>query len=222
MSRLFASGDQSTGASVLPVIVQDWFPLGFTDLILLSKGGSRVFCSTTIWKHQFFGTQISSYPTLTAILDYWKSHSFDCTDFCQQHDVSVFNRLSRFVIAFLPRSKCLFYSVIQIPSIHCPLTLDTYSSVLHLYSFAISRMFYKCIHPESEFGDWPFFAQHNSLEMHPGYYMYHKFSPFYYWVIFHGVAGLLIHSPTEGHLRCFWFRAIKNKSCPEHCVPTSV
>ena len=134
----------------------------------------------------------------------------------------LFNRLSRFVIAFLPRSKCLFYSVIQIPSIHCPLTLDTYSSVLHLYSFAISRMFYKCIHPESEFGDWPFFAQHNSLEMHPGYYMYHKFSPFYYWVIFHGVAGLLIHSPTEGHLRYFWFRAIKNKSCPEHCVPTSV
>ena len=52
MSQLFASGNQSIGvsalASVLPVNIQDWFPLGLTSLILLSKGLSRVFSSTTI------------------------------------------------------------------------------------------------------------------------------------------------------------------------------
>ena len=58
MSWLFASGSQSIGAiaSVLPMNIQGWFPLQLTGLIsLLSKGLSRVFSSTTIWKHQFFG-----------------------------------------------------------------------------------------------------------------------------------------------------------------------
>ena len=63
-SQLFASGGQSIGASalasVLPVNIQDWFPWGLTGLIsLLSKGPSRVFCSTTVQKHQFFGAQPS-------------------------------------------------------------------------------------------------------------------------------------------------------------------
>ena len=63
MSQLFASGDQSTGASslaaVLPMNIQDWFPLGLTDLILQSKGLSRLFSSTTVWRHQFFSAQPS-------------------------------------------------------------------------------------------------------------------------------------------------------------------
>ena len=64
MSWLFASGGQSIGASdsasVLPMIIQDWFPLGLTDLIFLqSKGPSRVFSNTTVQKHQFFGPQLS-------------------------------------------------------------------------------------------------------------------------------------------------------------------
>ena len=47
----------SSKTSVLPMNIQDWFPLGLTSLIsLLSKGLSRVF-STTVWKHQFFGSQ---------------------------------------------------------------------------------------------------------------------------------------------------------------------
>ena len=59
MSWLSASGGQSTGgstsASVLPMNIQDWFPLEFTDLISLqSKGFSRVFSNTTVQKHQFF------------------------------------------------------------------------------------------------------------------------------------------------------------------------
>ena len=58
MSQFFTSGGQSIGASgsFLPMNIQDWFPLGLTDLISLqSKGLSRVFCNTTVQKHQFFG-----------------------------------------------------------------------------------------------------------------------------------------------------------------------
>ena len=63
MSWLFASGGQSIGASasasVLPMNLQDRFPLKFTGLISLqSKGLSRVLSSTTGRKHQFFGTQL--------------------------------------------------------------------------------------------------------------------------------------------------------------------
>ena len=63
-SQFFTSGGQSIGASasalVLPVNIQDWFPLGFTGLICLqSKGPSIVFSNTTVWKHQFFSAQPS-------------------------------------------------------------------------------------------------------------------------------------------------------------------
>ena len=60
MSQLFTSGGQSIGASVssLPMDIQGWFPLGLTNLISwLSKGLSRVFFSTTVRRHQFFGVQ---------------------------------------------------------------------------------------------------------------------------------------------------------------------
>ena len=62
MSRLFASGGQSirASASILPINIQDWFPLGLTGLISLkSKGLSRVFFNTAVQKHQFFGSQPS-------------------------------------------------------------------------------------------------------------------------------------------------------------------
>ena len=64
VSRLFASGGQSIGASasasVLLTNIQDWFPLVWTGLISLqSKGLSRVFSNTTVQKHQFFSAQIS-------------------------------------------------------------------------------------------------------------------------------------------------------------------
>ena len=68
MSWLFASGGQSirasTSASVLPMNIQDWFPLGWTGLISLqSKTLSKVFPNTTVQKHQFFNTQ----PSLSLI-----------------------------------------------------------------------------------------------------------------------------------------------------------
>ena len=63
-SQLFASGGESirasASASVLPMNIQGWSPLGLTGLIsMLSKGLSRVFSSTTVWKHQFFGIKTS-------------------------------------------------------------------------------------------------------------------------------------------------------------------
>ena len=64
VSRLFTSGGLSIGvsaaASVFPMNIQGWFPLRLTGLISLqSKGLSRVFSSTTVQKHQFFGAQLS-------------------------------------------------------------------------------------------------------------------------------------------------------------------
>ena len=64
MSQFFTSGGQSVrvsaSTSVLPMNVQDWFPLGWTAVISLQeKGLSRVFSNTTVRKHQFFGAQLS-------------------------------------------------------------------------------------------------------------------------------------------------------------------
>ena len=64
MSQFFASGGQTIGVSastsVLPMNIQDWFPLGWTRWISLQTIGlSRVFSNTTVPKHQFFGAQLS-------------------------------------------------------------------------------------------------------------------------------------------------------------------
>ena len=80
MSQFFASAGQNIGisasASVLPMNIEDWFPLGLTGWISLqSKGLSRVFSSTTIQKYQFFGTQPSLWSNF--LIRYWKNHSFD-------------------------------------------------------------------------------------------------------------------------------------------------
>ena len=82
MSRFFASGGQNIGisatASVLPVNIQGWFPLGLTYLISLqSKGLPRVFSSTTIWKRQSSALSLLYGPAFTSVHDYWKNYSFD-------------------------------------------------------------------------------------------------------------------------------------------------
>ena len=64
----------SASTSVLPMNIQDSFPLGWTGWISLqSKGLSTVFSNTTVQKHQFFLYS----PTLTSIHDYWKNHRLD-------------------------------------------------------------------------------------------------------------------------------------------------
>ena len=95
MSWLFASGGQRIGAlaseSVLLMNIQGWFPLRSTGLISLkSKGLSRVFSSTTIWKHQFFGAQPSLWSNSHIYTWLLKNHRFACTDLCRQSDVSAF------------------------------------------------------------------------------------------------------------------------------------
>ena len=99
MSQFFTSGGQSieASASVLPMYIQDWFPLGLAGLIsLLSKGLSRVLSSTTVQKHQFVGAQLSLWSNShihTWLLDYYHMDyycSFDYTDLCQWSNVSTF------------------------------------------------------------------------------------------------------------------------------------
>ena len=115
VSQLFVSGDQSIGvsasASVLIMNIQDWFPLGLTGLIsLLSKGLSRVFSSTTVWKHQFFSAQAFLWSSSHSIYDYWENQSFYIRTFVGKVRSLLFDTLSRFFKAFLPRSKHLSIS----------------------------------------------------------------------------------------------------------------
>ena len=95
VSCLFTSGDQSIGASasslVLPMNTQGWSPLGLAGLISLqAKRLSGVFSSTTVWEHQFFGTQPSLWFNSYPYMMIGKNHSFDYTDLCWQSDVFAF------------------------------------------------------------------------------------------------------------------------------------
>ena len=118
MSWLFSSSSQSTGASdsasVLPMNIQGWFPLGLTD----SPRDSQVLSSTTIQKHQFFGTQPSLWSN-SHILCMWvleKTIALTIWTFVSKVMSLLFNTLSGFVRAFLSRSKHLLISWLQSPS----------------------------------------------------------------------------------------------------------
>ena len=80
----------SASASVLPMNIQDWFPLGLIGLILQSKGLSRVFSNTTVQKHQFFNAQLSLWSN--SHIHTWplENHSFCCVDLCWQSHGSAF------------------------------------------------------------------------------------------------------------------------------------
>ena len=82
MSWFFTSCGHSIGtspsASVLPMNIQGWFPLGLTGFIsLLFKGLSRIFSNTTIWKHQFVGIQPSLWSNYHTHAWLLKNNSFD-------------------------------------------------------------------------------------------------------------------------------------------------
>ena len=124
MSQFFASSGQSIRASpsisVLPMNIQDWFPLGWTGWISLqSKGLSRVFSNTTVQKHQFFNAQLSLWCKNTCTYIYMttgKTIALTRWIFFGKIMFLLFNMLSGVVIAFLPRSKCLLISWLQSPS----------------------------------------------------------------------------------------------------------
>ena len=96
--------------------IQDWFPLELTGLISLQfKGLSRVFSITAIQKHQFFTVQ----PSLWSKFHYLttgKTIALATQTFVSKAMSLLLNMLFRFVIAFLPRSKCLLVSRLQSPS----------------------------------------------------------------------------------------------------------
>ena len=105
--RIHQSIGISAPTSVFPMNIQDWFPLGWTGWISLqSRGLSRVFSNIAVQKHQFLELSFLYSPALTFIHDYWKNHSLDY--FVGKVISLLFNMLSRLVITFLPRSKCLF------------------------------------------------------------------------------------------------------------------
>ena len=118
-SQFFTSDGQSVwvsaSASVLPMNIQDWFPLGLTGLISLqSKGLSRVFSSSkaSILQHSAFFTVQLSHPYMTT----GKTKALTRWTFVGRVMSLLFNMLSRLVIASLPRSKHLLISWLQSPS----------------------------------------------------------------------------------------------------------
>ena len=94
MIWLFISGGQSTGAlasvSVLPMNIQGWFPLGWTGLISLQSKALKSLLQPQFKSINSLLLSLLYGPTLTSIHDYWKNHSFDYMDLCQQSDVSAF------------------------------------------------------------------------------------------------------------------------------------
>ena len=95
MNQLFTSGGQSIGtsasASVFPMNIQDWFPLGFTGLISLQFKDSQESSPTPQFKSINSSVFSLLYgPTLTSVPGYWKNHSFDHTELRRQSDVSAF------------------------------------------------------------------------------------------------------------------------------------
>ena len=121
MGQLFTSGGQSirvsASASVLPVNIQNWFPLGWTGWnSLQSKGLLRVFSNTTVQKYQFFGTQLPSKSNSHIHTTTGKTIALTRWTFVGKAISLLSNMLSRLVIAFLPRRKHLLISCLQLPS----------------------------------------------------------------------------------------------------------
>ena len=138
MSRLFTSGgfshwsfsfSNSPSNEVL-------FPLGLTGLIsLMSKGLSKVF-SSRIQKHQSFGAQPSLWSNSHIHTWLLEKPSSDYADFCRQSNVLLFNTVSRFVIAFLPKSKCLLISGLQLSCSHSDFVAHE-NKICHCFLFLL-------------------------------------------------------------------------------------
>ena len=119
--KLFESGDQSIGASasepVLPMNIQDWFPLVLTGLIFFSPRDSQESSPTPQFKSinslvlSLLFVQLS-HPHMTT----GKNIALTRAAFVGKVKSLLFNMLSRFVIAFLPRSKHLLILWLQSPS----------------------------------------------------------------------------------------------------------
>ena len=95
MSQLFTSGGQSieaeASASVLPMNMHGWFPLGLTGLIsLLSRDSHESSPAPQFKSINFLAPCLPCGPAPTSLHDYWENHGFDYMDVCQQGEVSAF------------------------------------------------------------------------------------------------------------------------------------
>ena len=121
MSWRFTSDSQSVGASVsasvLPMNIQGWFPLGLIGLISLKyQGLSRVFSITTVQKHKFYSAQPFFIVQLSHLYKITgKTKALTIRTFVGKVMPLLFNTPSRLVITFLPRSECLnFITVVTV------------------------------------------------------------------------------------------------------------
>ena len=104
----------SASASVLPMSIQDCFPLGLTGLISVQSKG---LANTTVQKHQCFGTQLSLFQLSHPYMTTGKTIALTRWTFVSKVMSLLFNMLSRLVITFLPWSKHLLISWLQSPSV---------------------------------------------------------------------------------------------------------
>ena len=145
--------------------IQDWSPLGLTGLIsVLSKGLSRVFSSTTIQKHQFFGVAPAffmvqfSHPYMTT----GKTIALSIQTFVRNMMPLLLNTLSRSAIAFLPRTKHLLISWLQFTPEHPqkpPLSLAGEGAL------SMSKIGWQVDHPKTKFWSYQsLFTKWGTLE----------------------------------------------------------
>ena len=183
MSQFYESGGQSIGVSasgsLFAMNIQDWFPLGWTDLISLSP---RDFFNTKTWVQVFFNTSLkASILWCSAFFMVQLSHPHVTTGktiaFTRQTFVSkvmslLFKILSRLVIAFFPRSRCLLISWLVVTicndfgapknkvshSLHCfpiylPWSYETGSHNIHFLNVEFSASFFTLFSLSSR-GSW--------------------------------------------------------------------
>ena len=137
MSQFFASGGQNIGVSaspsILPMNIQDWFPLGWTGWISLeSMGLSNLLQrhsskASVLWCSAFFIVQLS-HPYMNT----GKTIALTGRTFVGKVTSLLFNMLSRLVITFLPRSKHLLISRLQSPT---AVILEPKKTVCHCFQF---------------------------------------------------------------------------------------
>ena len=120
MSQFFASVGQSIGVSasalVLPMNIRTDF---LQNRLVGSPCSAKDSQDSPTPRFEIISSLVLSFlysPTLKSIHEYWKNHTFNQTDLCWQIMSLLFNMLSRLVITFLPRSKCLLISCLQSPS----------------------------------------------------------------------------------------------------------
>ena len=121
MSEFFDSGGQSFGvsasASVVPMNLHYWFPLGWTSWISLQSNGlSRVISNTTVQKHQFLNSAFFIIQLSQPYMTTGKTTALARWTFVSNVMSLLLNMLSRLFIIFLPRNKSLLISWLQSPS----------------------------------------------------------------------------------------------------------